>query len=263
MYRTHETDWTSVSFEITVLAAVAGNRSHPIRRARTSASRRVQDREFLYHPGATRGWLRRPSRSAICRRNGRDHLRRRAWKQRRSRGDCRRSRTASNGRRVRHWRPSRSDRGLGSAPPRFNSSSVLHSSHPSASSRITKKSGVMHDAEPLPVGRTVIQLDGRNLIVMLEHRAIVLKFEYRWKLNAMAFKLACDTHVFAGIASGDVTAAATNPPRRLRTANVRLPLVRRLGDCVPPTRQGPGRSTFKRPPAPLINLFLLPLAALL
>ena len=61
----------------------------------------------------------------------------------------------------------RADSGLGSAPPTASLIFGFALFPPRGVFANNEEIGCMHDAEPLPVGRTVIQLDGRNLIVIL------------------------------------------------------------------------------------------------
>jgi hypothetical protein len=83
-----------------------------------------------------------------------------------------------------------------------------------------KEVGRMHYAEPLPVRRAVLQLDGGSLIVILQHRGSVLKLKDRRKLDAMAFELNRDAHLLAGIAASDIAAPAANTPSWPGTADM-------------------------------------------
>src|SRR5437899_243963 len=79
----------------------------------------------------------------------------------------------------------------------------------------------MQNAQALTIRCTIIELDGGNLIVVLQNGLIVLQFDDGGKLDTVAFKLNRDAHLFAGIPSGDVRAAAANASRWFGTPNAR------------------------------------------
>src|SRR5262245_18824433 len=109
---------------------------------------------------------------------------------------------------------------------------------PSAVSPDHKEVGRVENSETFSVRRIIMQLNGRNLVLILQHSIVVLQFKYCRQFEAMAFKLDRDSHFPAGIAPGHIRATATNATRRIGVPNVCNDGLRLFGKIKP---RGPCR----------------------
>src|SRR5467141_1844341 len=84
-----------------------------------------------------------------------------------------------------------------------------------------KEVGCVKNSKAFSICRRIVQLDGRRLVVILQHVIVVLQFQDRGQLDSVAFKLDGDSHLSARIAPDYVRAATAHAPRRLRASDLR------------------------------------------
>jgi len=92
-----------------------------------------------------------------------------------------------------------------------------------------KEVGCVKNSKVFSTCRKIVQLDGRRLVVILQHVIVALRFQNRGQLDSVAFKLDGDSHLHARIAPDYVPAAAANAPRRLGASDVRDNRASRIG----------------------------------
>src|SRR5216683_7813001 len=73
----------------------------------------------------------------------------------------------------------------------------------------------MHDRQASSVCRVIGERDRRRLVVILQHRGIVLHFVDEGQLNSVAFELDGDAHFAAGIPTRDVSTTTSNTASRI------------------------------------------------
>jgi len=92
-----------------------------------------------------------------------------------------------------------------------------------------KEVGCVKNSKVFSTCRKIVQLDGRRLVVILQHVIVALRFQNRGQLDSVAFKLDGGSHLHARIAPDYVPAAAANAPRRLGASDVRDNRASRIG----------------------------------
>src|SRR5208337_1633211 len=73
----------------------------------------------------------------------------------------------------------------------------------------------MHDRQASSVCRVIGERDSGRLVVILQHRGIVLHFVDEGQLNSVAFELDGDAHFAAGIPTRDVSTTTSNTASRI------------------------------------------------
>ena len=89
----------------------------------------------------------------------------------------------------------------------------------------------MHDRQAPPVGRLVLERDGRRLVVVLQHVRIVFHLIDEREFNPMAFKLDGDAHLATGIAAAHILAAAAHSPGGIGRTDFRDGRLRLFGQA--------------------------------